>query len=232
MANTKKKRKASSSSKWFFWIIGIISVLLVGGLIVLGNTSISSKQVAKIDYSGQPYIGKDTAPVQIVEFGDYKCPVCKTFNETIVPQITKEFVDTGKAKLYFMNYAFISVDSTRAALFSETVYEELGNSTFWRFHDLLYKKQPEDPKYEKMDYFTEAFLTDTLKEVASSDDVNKVVQAFSQNKAQAALDKDMSYVSKLQISGTPSLFINGKKFEGQTFDDLRKMIDDAAKGSK
>lgn len=232
MANTMKKKKASSSSKWLFWIVGIISVLIVGGLIVLGNTSTSTKQVAQIDYSGQPYIGKDAAPVQIVEFGDYKCPVCKTFNETIVPQITKEFVDTGKAKLYFMNYAFISVDSTRSALFSETVYEELGNSTFWRFHDLLYKKQPEDPKYEKMDYFTEAFLTDTLKEVASSEDVNKVVQAFKQNKAQAALDKDMSYVSKLQISGTPTLLINGKKFEGQTFDDLRKMIDDAAKGSK
>lgn len=231
MASKKKKSKVQTSSRWLFWAMGIVIIAVIAGLIILGNASTSKKE-ATFDYSGQPYIGKDTAPVQIVEFGDYKCPVCKTFNETFVPQMTKDFVDTGKAKIYFMNYAFINEDSTRSALFSETVYGELGNSTFWKFHDLLYKKQPEDPKYEKMDYFTESFLTDTLKEIASSDDVNKVVQAFSQKKEQAALDKDMSYVSKLQINGTPTLFINGKKFEGQSYDDLKKMVDDAAKGSK
>ncbi|WP_425414764.1 thioredoxin domain-containing protein [Peribacillus kribbensis] len=33
------------------------------------------------------------------EFGDYKCPSCKMFNEQVLPSIKKEFVDTGKAKL-------------------------------------------------------------------------------------------------------------------------------------
>jgi protein-disulfide isomerase len=230
MAKPKKKSKSSSkqSSKWMFWVIGVLSLCIVG-LIFLGNFS---KKEADFDYKGQPYIGKQSAPVQIVEFGDYKCPVCKNFNESFVPQIQKEFVDTGKAKFYFMNYPFINVDSTRSALFAETVYKELGNEAFWKFHELLYKKQPDDAKYEKMDVYTESFLTAALKEVANNEQTEKVVQAFQKETAKSALDKDTSFADKIGINATPTLFINGKKFKGNTFDDFKKMVEEAAKEKK
>ncbi len=170
-----------------------------------------------------------TAPVSIIEFGDYKCPNCKNFGETVVPVIQKELVDTGKAKFYFMNDAFIFDDSTRSAKFAESVYQELGNDTFWKFHELLYKKQPTDPKYEKMDVYDEKFLTDTLKEVASDQDVNKVVENFHAKKSDAAFNKDMGYAAKLNVTGTPTIFVDGKMFSGQTMDDLIKMVDQAAK---
>ncbi|WML45794.1 thioredoxin domain-containing protein [Neobacillus sp. PS3-40] len=229
-----KKSSNLASSKLVFWIIGVIAVCIIGFLF-LGNhqksdTNSNSKET--IDYTSQPYLGEETAPVSIIEFGDYKCPNCKNFAENVIPLIQQDLVDTGKAKLYFLNDSFINTDSTRAAKFAESVYQELGNKTFWKFHDLLYKKQPEDSKYEKMDIYDEKFLTDTLKEVASSSDVAKVVRNFNEKKSDDAWQRDMDLVKKLGVTGTPTLYVDGKVFEGKSLDDLTKMVDKAAKAKE
>ena len=234
MANKKKNEKSgsNSSAKFTFWVIGLVVVCLAA-FIFFGNHN-KKQETAKtntIDYSNQPYLGEKTAPVSIIEFGDYKCPNCKNFATNVVPVIEKELVDTGKAKFYFMNDSFINTDSIRSAKFAESVYKELGNETFWKFHELLYKKQPEDSKYEKMDVFTEAFLTDTLKEVANDQDVDKVVKNFQAKESDTAWNKDMDYAEKLGVTGTPTIFVNGEMFKGQTIDDLKKMVDKAAKGN-
>lgn len=235
MANNKKstKNKANSSSKFIFWVIGLAAVGILA-LIFLGNLSKQEEtsDTIAIDYSNQPFLGEETAPVSIIEFGDYKCPNCKNFADQAVPTIVKEFVDTGKAKFYYFNDAFINVDSTRTAKFAESVYQELGNETFWKFHELIYEKQPEDTRYEKIDYFTEQFLTDTLKEVASDEEVDKVVENFKAEKSDVAFEKDMDYVGKLGVTGTPTIFVNGKKFEGQSMDDLKEMVEKAAEEKK
>jgi protein-disulfide isomerase len=80
-----------------------------------------------------------------------------------------------------------------------------------------------------MDIFTESFLEDTLKEVASDKETEKVVKAFKENQSKDAWEKDMSYANKLGVTGTPTLFINGKQFEGKTFEDFKEMVEEAAK---
>lgn len=224
----KKKKKPTKSSqttsKWMFWGIGIFSVCVLG-LIFLGNFS---EKEASINYENEPYLGDEDAPVQIVEFGDYKCPICKDFNESFFPQIEKELIETGKAKFYFMNFPFINVDSDRSALFAEAVYKELGNEAFWTFHEGLYEKQPEDIKYEKIDYYTDSFLQDLLKESATEQEVKQVMKAFEENKSKDALRKDLSHVEKLDVTGTPALFVNGKPFEGNSFEDFKEMVEKAA----
>lgn len=228
--SNQSKNASNSSTKFVFWIIGLVAVCLIGFIFLSNNTKEkdNSKKVT-IDYSKQPYLGKSSAPVSIIEFGDYKCPSCKNFTETILPVIQKNLIDTGKAKLYFMNDSFIYDDSIRSAKFAESVYAELGNSMFWKFHDLLYKKQPEDPKYEKMDVFDENFLISTLKEVAGDADVEKVVKHFHAKKSDSAWQKDMDLTKKLNVTGTPTLFVNGKLFNGTTFGDLEDMVNQAAK---
>ncbi len=228
MAN-KKKGNQKQSSAFTFWIIGLIAVIIIGFIFLANGKDEEDTAVNEIDYKAQPYLGEKSAPVQIVEFGDYKCPVCKTFEEQFFPSIQSELIDTGKAQFYFMNYSFINVDSTRSAKFAESVYQELGNDTFWKFHELLYDKQPADLKYEKEDVFTDKFLEETLKEIANDKDVKKVVTSFKDEKSEDQWNKDMELADELGVTGTPSLFVNGKKFEGNTIDDLVKMVDDAAK---
>ncbi|USK79829.1 thioredoxin domain-containing protein [Peribacillus frigoritolerans] len=228
MAN-KKKGNQKQSSAFTFWIIGLIAIIIIGFIFLANGKKDEDTAVNEIDYKSQPYLGEKSAPVQIVEFGDYKCPVCKTFEEQFFPSIQSELIDTGKAQFYFMNYSFINVDSTRSAKFAESVYQELGNETFWKFHELLFDKQPADLKYEKEDVFTDKFLEETLKEIANDKDVKKVVTSFKAKKSEDQWNKDMELADELGVTGTPSLFVNGKKFEGNTIDDLVKMVDDAAK---
>ncbi|GGH82569.1 protein-disulfide isomerase [Pullulanibacillus pueri] len=229
----KKKRKKTNKRNvkkqkargYIYGAIGLF-VIALAVVIIVGNVQ---KTEAAFDYKGQPYLGDKRAPVKIVEFGDYKCPYCKNFNETAFPEIEKDLVDTGKASFYFLNDPFIYTDSTRSALFAETVYHALGNQIFWKFHDQLYGKQPADSKYEQMDVYTNDFLQKTLQEVTSQAKVDKVMKAFKAKKYENDLKKDQSYVSKLGIQGTPAFFINGKEFKGTTYDDLIEMVNKAAK---
>lgn len=237
MSNGKNgsKNTANSSTKFIFWMVGLVAIVLIG-FIFLGNHSkqkteqTATNQSVNIDYSNEPYLGKSSAPVSIIEFGDYKCPNCRDFLANVIPAIKQELIDTGKAKLYFLNDAFIYTDSVRSAKFAESVYSVLGNDTFWKFHDLLYQKMPKESKYEKMDIYDEKFLTATLKEVANDADVNKVVADFRAKKSDAAFEKDMALAKELNVDSTPTIFVNGKLFEGKTLDDLNNMVDQAQKG--
>jgi protein-disulfide isomerase len=229
MATKKTNKKQNQYSKFTFWIIGLIVVCLIG-FVFLANGKKQEQASFEINYKDQPYLGDPSAPVQIVEFGDYKCPICKSFEENFFPHIQKELIDTGKTQFYFMNYSFINVDSHRSAKFAEAVYKELGNETFWKFHELLYSKQPDDPKYEKMDVFTDQFLKETLKEIVSDSEAEKVDKVFKANASQKEWQIDMDTAEQLKVPGTPAIFVNGKKFEGNTFEDLKNMVDEASKG--
>ena len=108
MAKSKKANKSGSS---FFWIVIVVAVVLLALIVFLSKQSSDEpkqEETFSFDYSNQPFEGDENAPVEIVEFGDYKCPACKDFNDTVYPVIQKDLIETGKAKLYFMNYPFIS----------------------------------------------------------------------------------------------------------------------------
>ncbi|WP_025785281.1 thioredoxin domain-containing protein [Sporosarcina sp. D27] len=213
-------------SKKIFWIVGLVAVCIIGVIVL---TDVSEKSVV-LDYEGQPYLGEESAPVEIVEFGDYKCPSCKDFNDNLLPIIYKELVETGKAKLYFMNYSFIAADSTTAAQFAETVYQELGDEKFWKFHELLFQNQ--QPDAEQTNYFTEEFLEELLADVASSEEVEKVLSSYQKHEGEAALKKDMKMANSLEVSSTPTIFIGGKEFKGRTMNDFTKMVEEAAAHGK
>lgn len=211
-------------SKKLFWFIGVVAVCLIA-IVMLTN---AKEDAVVIDYEGQPFLGEESAPVEIVEFGDYKCPHCGEFNNTLLPMINQELVETGKAKFYFMNYSFIAADSTTSAQFGETVYQELGNERFWEFHHLLFANQTNESGQENL--MSEEFLSAVLAEVATQEEVEKVKLGFSEGKAKDAWDKDMSTANNLGVNSTPTIYIDGKEFTGQTMDDFVEMVDESTDG--
>src|SRR3984885_11945909 len=55
-------------------------------------------QTGKLRLEGGYSLGSSDAPVTIVEFTDYQCPYCRTFENTTLAEIRRKYVDTGKVR--------------------------------------------------------------------------------------------------------------------------------------
>lgn len=128
-------------------ILGGIAVAIVIA-IVASYASTSSNETLNLDMSrthgtvvtalGSPILGDPSAPITIVEFGDYQCHQCYNWYYDTKPKIAQEYIDTGKANLVFVDMAFLGKDSPIAA---QAAYCAEEQGKFWEYHDLLYQSQ-------------------------------------------------------------------------------------------
>lgn len=83
--------------------------------------------------------GDPGATTLIIEFGDFACPACAAFARETMPEIERQWIMTGRARLQF-----IPIDVFRtgrlAARAAECAAEQ---DAFWPMHDLLYARQKE-----------------------------------------------------------------------------------------
>src|SRR5439155_15825810 len=61
--------------------------------------------------SGEYFLGQPTAPVTLEMFGDFQCPVCGEFARTTEPPFIQQYVNTGKVKFVWRDYAWIGDES-------------------------------------------------------------------------------------------------------------------------
>lgn len=86
-----------------------------------------------------PVLGDANAPVTIVQFSDLECPFCKQFVDGAYPQIKSEYLDTGKAKMYFRHYPLPF--HPMAKPFALAVECANDQEKMWEMHDLIFSKQ-------------------------------------------------------------------------------------------
>ena len=95
--------------------------------------------IGGIDISmAAPVEGEADAPITIIEFGDYQCPKCDQWFLQEKPSITSSLLDTGKAKLYFLDFAFLGDDSNSAG---QAAYCAGDQDMYLEYHSILYTKQ-------------------------------------------------------------------------------------------
>ena len=85
----------------------VLLALFAAALIFLPKSQAKQAPALQIDTTNQPTRGNPNAKVHIVVFEDLKCIACKNFNNTVLPQIKKQFIDTNIAKYTVINLAFI-----------------------------------------------------------------------------------------------------------------------------
>jgi len=89
----------------------------------------------KLIENGSPIIGNPSAPITILEWGDYQCTFCFRFHETNLKIIEEEYIDTGKVNLVFKDFPLNGPDSILAA---EASYCASDQGKYWEYHDQLY----------------------------------------------------------------------------------------------
>ena len=132
----------TKSNKTKFIIIGAIIAIAVGLSVISTNTSTQEDNPIKplsIDTTkGSPILGSESAQVTIIEFGDYQCPFCQKWNQNTKPLIEKNYIDTGKAKLIYVDFPIIGPDSIKAHAGSYCANEQ---GLYWQYHDFVYANQ-------------------------------------------------------------------------------------------
>jgi protein-disulfide isomerase len=239
-----KTEETSAGIKQFFMpalvVIAILLALFVGSLwqkvkdLEKGGTvagaqtagTPTSAPVVDINSAGGvghfPVQGKADAKVTIIEFADFRCPYCEQFFSQTMPQIVQNYVNTGKVKFAFRNYAFLGSPSTVAADASECANDQ---GKFWAFHDYLYKNQPDESN-------TTMYNTDTLTKeaVVLGMDGTKFSTCLSSKADDAKVQQDLADGQKAGVSGTPAFFINGTFINGaEPYSAFQTAIDAALK---
>lgn len=98
---------------------------------------------AKVTIDDDPSVGSKDAKVIIVEFSDFICPYCKKFVTETYPQIKKDYIDTGKARLIFMDYPLSGHNppALNLAQYGYCVYSKYGSEMFFKYHDEVFNNQ-------------------------------------------------------------------------------------------
>jgi len=162
-------------------------------------------------------LGKSDAPVKIVVFEDPQCPFCKQMATGSEQDIIKQYVDTGKASLTYRHMAFLGSDSVKIATAMECAGAQ---DKFWAFHKLVFERQAP----ENSGLTNDATLVTWAKDAGLDSD--KFTACVKDSKAQEAVQADTAMARTLHVTGTPVIFINGRRMVGALpIDMLTTMID-------
>jgi protein-disulfide isomerase len=164
-------------------------------------------------------MGKDSAPVTIVEFSDFQCPFCSRAAET-VNEIKKKY--GNKVRVAFKHFPLpMHREAGPTSEMAMCVHEQ-NPDKFWKFHDLAFKNQ------DKLD---EANLIKFAKDAGV--DGKKAEECLKAGKFKQMVSEDMAYGEKIGVRSTPTFFINGQLVAGALpIESFSEIIDEAISDSK
>lgn len=203
--------------------LAVVVVLVIGFFVWQARRPAASGTAPTIDVSGQPFQGNPNAKVTVVAFEDFKCPVCKQYDTTVVPSIESQYVSTNKIKYVFINFAIpLGDDSNTAANAGECVAEQ-STAAFFQYAHILYRAQ----KDESTTWATPSYLLD-LAGSLDGVDTAKLKACIDGDTFKDRVAADRALGVKAGVGGTPSVYVNGKAVEAPWIPgNLSKAIDAA-----
>jgi protein-disulfide isomerase len=168
--------------------------------------------------------GDPAAPVTIVEYASLTCSHCASFHNTVLPELKKAYIDTGKVRLVFRDFPLDGL-AMAGAMLARCADGDRGqallNVMFRQQGTWVMSKSPIKPltSYAKLAGLNE-------------NDVNACLE--NQNIMNAIREGQEAATNQFKISSTPTFFIGDVKIEGNRgFDYMAEIIEDklAEKGS-
>lgn len=201
-----RKARAQKKNNSSLWIIGGVAAaaIIVLILVLLNLNTPTPPPTPPAAVSAGRVLGSADAPVTIDLYSDFQCPFCRRADQ-MIRQIAPAYIDTGKAKVVYHNFAFIGPESEWAAQAAECANDQ---GKFWEYANYLFDHQTA----ENVGAFSQA----NLKQFAA--DLKLDTAAFNacldSGKHASLIQQEKTDARARNIRSTPSFYVNGRFIEG------------------
>ena len=189
-------------------IIILFFLILSQSLNVGADTSSEIKRII---------VGNNGAKINIIVYESLTCSHCANFHINVFPELKREYIDTGIAKIEFRHFP-LDVAAFNASKIAQCKND--GNSDIL---NILYLNQPKWIKGETIEE-----VNNNLKKFLISENINVDFNKCTTNKSieDFILNDRIEGVKKFKVNATPTIIINNKKFEKSlNYKNLKKTLE-------
>ena len=174
-------------------------------------SSINAEEIKRI------FVGNKDAKITIIAFESLTCSHCANFHEDVYPQLKKEYLDTGLAKIEFRHFPLdiAALNASKVSQCKNDGDSSMLNSLFANQQKWVKGSSAEEANQNLQKFLeSEGFDVDFKKCIE-----NKEIEDF-------VLNDRIDGVKKYKVNATPTIIINDKKFEKSlNYKNLKKALE-------
>lgn len=232
--NPLESRSGMSTNIIMTVTVVVVAVVVIGGVLLFnskggedgtGGNAVPAQVLRKPD--SHVLLDAPQTPVTVVEFVDYQCPICFQYHVKVYSELKKKY--QGKIDFVVRNYPLDAHPLARSAAKSAEAAGLQGK--YADMHEALYTNweqwavAPDGQNLSTDVPKAEAQFEQYAQQIGL--DMAKYKADLNSPQVQQHLKTEADDGDKAGITGTPTMFINGHKFEStgaKTFDDLNKKL--------
>jgi protein-disulfide isomerase len=182
------------------------------------NENPFKENLVRLKTESQPSLGTPGAPVVIVMFSDFQCSYCREESKMLRQNLLSAY--PNQVRLYFKDLPLEQIHpwAKLAAIAGRCIFRS-NPASFWEFHDWIFDNQSQ---------ITVENLKPKLLEFAGSKNIDTLhlSRCLDTRSTEAEVNQNIAESRELKVFLTPTIFVNGRKLEGQIgWPELREIID-------
>jgi protein-disulfide isomerase len=163
-------------------------------------------------------LGDPAAKVTLTEYASYTCPHCARFHEEVFKPLKADYIDTGKVHFIFREVYF-----DKYGLWASMIARCGGDMRYFGINGILFETQQEWSGFSDAPAVVEQLKI--IGRTAGMDDATMDACLNNNDMAMAMVSAFQANMEADAIEGTPTLIINGTKYENMSYADLKPILD-------
>jgi disulfide bond formation protein DsbB len=170
--------------------------------------------------AGQPLLGDPAAPVTMAVFEDFRCPGCQSFELNVMPDLRRDYVETGRVRVAYFNLPVVNpvAASEHVARVGECVFRQ-SNEAFWEMKTPLYRAQPELGNARR--------VVELATTYAPGIDPARSTPASATRQPAGRARRRRQLATRLNVRSTPTVIVNGVQVSSPSASAVRAALDAA-----
>lgn len=216
------------SKNYISFIVVIASIALLFVLVKLGGAKPSnnggevkgsSSSNYALAYNPQDnFAGNPNATVVLIEYSDFQCPACAYFH-AVINQLRTTYPDS--VVFIYRHFPLPQHNNAKMAAYASEAAAKQGR--FWEMHNLIFENQQDWSEKNPADSIFEGYA----KQLGLDMERYKIDVKDPQIAQKVA--QQLASGEKLNVTGTPTFYLNGKQIRGTDLDSFKKLIDEQLK---